>query len=232
MNNVITPSRGSEINPEAQQRIRDFIDDAQNAEVLHRTLCLYVNRAKLAKNEEVKEVALEVLAETFTEAMTIADHFDPSRRMMAWLLGIAVNIIHRRRVKRAKIYHHEVAVEDAVVDIHHQSGELSARQSDSQLFDRLTALAVAQNRSLHHTNRGSIPLFQDDVAQEIASNEQVAFLLSTCSPGEKQLITLAVLYELDGNTLAKALSVSPGAARVRLHRALERLRTNLTGEEL
>jgi len=44
------------------------------------------------------------------------------------------------------------------------------------------------------------------------------------SPDDQRVIRLAVLAEVDGEALAAALGITAGAARVRLHRAIKRLR--------
>src|SRR5436305_2135023 len=58
----------------------------------------YVRKAGLAStNEEVQETALDVLSEVYLEAVKSAHRFDATRSLRAWLLGIAVNIIKRRK---------------------------------------------------------------------------------------------------------------------------------------
>jgi RNA polymerase sigma-70 factor (ECF subfamily) len=52
----------------------------------------------------------------------------------------------------------------------------------------------------------------------------VAALLEHVPVSDREVLRLALIHELDGESLARALGVRPGAARVRLHRALGRLR--------
>ena len=60
--------------------------------------------------------------------------------------------------------------------------------------------------------------------QSFEAREHVRELLSMVSPEDSTVLTLALLHELDTQGLARELGVSAGAARVRLHRALKRLR--------
>ena len=61
--------------------------------------------------------------------------------------------------------------------------------------------------------------------QEVETHAQVSELLSLASPDDRRVLRLAFLQDLDTQNLARALNVEPGTARVRLHRALHRLRT-------
>jgi DNA-directed RNA polymerase specialized sigma24 family protein len=53
-------------------------------------------------------------------------------------------------------------------------------------------------------------------------------LLACVSRSDGELLRLAFFHDLDREALAKALNLSPSAARMRLHRALNRLRSALT----
>ena len=78
--------------------------------------------------------------------------------------------------------------------------------SESELFDQLAA------------NSSAGP------DQEIAANEQAELLLSLVSPEDQHILMLAFLQGFEREALAQKLGISPGATRVRLHRALKRLR--------
>ena len=60
--------------------------------------------------------------------------------------------------------------------------------------------------------------------QTFESREQVQEMLALVSPDDAEVLRLALLHELDSQGLADYLGVSVGTARVRLHRALRRLR--------
>ncbi len=159
----------------------------------------YVQRMGLARGEEVSAVAVEVLQEVVLEALDHADRFNPTGQPMAWLLGIAINVIKRQKVEFAKRSQRELSI-----------GELSLAQeehlSEHELFDQITAdSSVGPD-------------------QEIAANEQAELLLSLVSPEDQHILMLAFLQGFEREALAQKLGISAGATRVRLHRALKRLR--------
>ena len=78
--------------------------------------------------------------------------------------------------------------------------------SESDLFDQLTTNTFAEPD------------------QEIAANEQAELLLALVSPEDQQILMLAFVQGFEREALAQKLGISPGATRVRLHRALKRLR--------
>src|SRR6266566_6559890 len=121
----------------------------------------YVQRMGLARGEEVSAVAIEVLQEVVLEALDHADRFNPSGQPMAWLLGIAINVIKRKKAELARRSQRELSI-----------GDLSLMQeehlSENELFDQLTADSSA------------------GPDQEIAANEQAELLLSLVSPKDQQ----------------------------------------------
>lgn len=178
-------------------RLVEFITD--NVASLLGILRSYVQRMGLARGEEVSAMAVEVLQEVVIEALDHADRFNPTGQPMAWLLGIAINVIKRKKVELAKRSQRELSI-----------GEFSLAQdehlSEEELFDQITADSSA------------------GPDQEIAANEQAELLLSLVSPEDQQILMLAFLLGFEREALAEKLGISPGATRVRLHRALKRLR--------
>lgn len=201
------------------KQIYDYVEE--NAESFARTLRGYVSRAGLAWGEAVPEAAMEVLQETVLEALKSSHRFDPSGRPAAWLLGIAANIIKRRQVKQAIRHKYEVAVMDAAGGRSEDSS--SEMRSDSELFDYLASLTVKRGITPLHTKHRPVLLARDDVEQNFVSNEAVEALLGRLSPEDQSVVRLAVLEGFEGDVVARRLSVKPGTARVRLHRALKRL---------
>jgi RNA polymerase sigma-70 factor (ECF subfamily) len=177
--------------------LRRFIET--ETEPLLGTLRLYVMRAGLAGGQGATLAAVELLSEVTVEALEHADRFRPSGQPMAWLLGIAANLIKRKQVERAKRNRREPLVRDLV-----PRGQEAL--SEDEVFDRLAELSFA------------------DPAQDLAANQEVEAILIHVSEGDRRVLRLAVLHDLNGKDLAQALGVTPGAARVRLHRALNRLR--------
>ncbi len=60
--------------------------------------------------------------------------------------------------------------------------------------------------------------------QALANDERADEMLARVSPDDRRILSLAVLHDAAGATLAQELGISPVAARVRLHRAIDRLR--------
>jgi len=181
----------------SKQRIVDFLTD--NVAALLGILRSYVKRMGLARGEEVAAAAVDVLQEVVVEALDHADRFNPTGQPMAWLLGIATNIIKRKKAEIARRSRRELFI-----------GELSTAQqeplSEDELFDQITSCTSAGPE------------------QDIEANEQAVMMLSLVSPEDRQLLLLAFLYGFERGALAEKLGITPVAARVRLHRALSRLR--------
>jgi RNA polymerase sigma factor (sigma-70 family) len=186
-------------------QLRQFLET--ETEALLGTLRFYVVRAGLAVEQGAGLAAVELLNEVAVEALDHADRFRPAGQPRAWLLGIAANLIKRKQATRATRNRREPLAHDLVPGSHET-------MTEDEVFDRLVALATG------------------DPAQELAESQEVDAILAHVSEGDRRVLRLAVLHELNGEELARALGVTPGAARVRLHRALHRLRAALPDHEL
>lgn len=171
----------------------------QNTEPLLGTLRSYVQRMGLARGEEVKAVALDVLQEMVVEALDHAERFNANYQPRAWLLGIAINIIKRKKTEFAKRSRREMSIA-------HLSTSEHEPLSEGELFDRLTSCPMARPE------------------QDIEANEQALMMLSLVSTDDQHILRLAFLHDFDRALLAKQLGITAIAARARLHRALNRLR--------
>ncbi|HYL41851.1 MAG TPA: sigma-70 family RNA polymerase sigma factor [Ktedonobacteraceae bacterium] len=180
-----------------KQQLAEFLTG--NIPSLLGILRSYVQRMGLARGEEVAAAAVDVLQEVVVEALDHADRFNPTGQPMAWLLGIGANVIKRKKVELARRSWRELFI-----------GDLSLEQqeplSEDELFDQITVC----------TSSGP--------EEDFEANEQAMLLLSLVSPEDQQLLFLAFLYGFEREALAKKLGITPVAARVRLHRALHRLR--------
>ncbi len=183
-------------------RLRQFIET--EAESLVGILRYYLARAN-TPGDGLASAASELLNEVVIEALQHEARFEPTGQPRAWLLGIAANLIKRRQVETARRNQHEPLVRDLYPTL---EGDLS----DGELFDRVANL---------------VGMTED----ELDADAQVAALLRPLSPDDQHIIRLAVLHGLDGDALATELGIHPGAARVRLHRALNRLRTAYFNED-
>jgi RNA polymerase sigma-70 factor (ECF subfamily) len=188
-----------------KQQLAEFLTG--NIPSLLGILRSYVQRMGLARGEEVAAAAVDVLQEVVVEALDHADRFNPTGQPMAWLLGIGANVIKRKKVELARRSWRELFI-----------GDLSLEQqeplSEDELFDQITVCTSAGPE------------------EDFEANEQAMLLLSLVSPEDQQLLFLAFLYGFEREALAKKLGITPVAARVRLHRALNRLRLAWRGQYL
>lgn len=188
---------GSEVAmTDKQNHLRRFLEAESKA--LIGTLRTWVWKAGLATGGDVNDAAIELLSQIVIEALAHADRFDPSRQPRAWLLGIAVNLIKRKKAEAAKRLTREPLVSELV--------KPADGASDEEFFDRIMESGRANPMA------------------EMEGRAQAEAMLALVTEDERQVIRLAVLEELDGDELARALDIKPGAARVRLHRALNHLR--------
>lgn len=184
--------------------LRQFIQ--ANADTLLQNLVAYTHSARLAQGHEVKSVAFELLNELTVEALEHAAQFDPQRKPMAWLLGIAQNLVKRRRVARAKRSKREPFGRDF--------GEVNAEQdslSDDEVFERIAELRLPNWQ-------------QDSPENAVLSDAETARLLAPLSPEDRRVVVLAKVVGMNGDELARALGTTPTTARQRLFRALNNLR--------
>lgn len=182
---------------ESYAQLRDYI--AEETATLRQTIHLYVIKSRLASGEKALSVADDILNDMVIEALNHAHRFDPARPPKAWLLGIAVNLIRRKQAQSIRQNKREPLIRDLYP-------QTQADLSDDDLFDLLA-----------HTSR-----HQPEAVVE--QGETVEQLLALVSEDDRQVIKLAVLDEMNGEALARRLGVNAGTARVRLHRALNRLR--------
>lgn len=182
---------------QAKRQLSAFLTD--NTAPLLGTIRSYVQRMGLAQGEAVAAVALEVLQEVAVEALAHSARFRPDSQPMAWLLGISVNVIRRKKVEAAKRYQRELSF-----------GRLTQAYpeilSESEFFEQFALLT------------------QTGPEQEFEANEQANTILSLVSPEDQRILRLAFLRDFERESLARELGITPVAARVRLHRALARLR--------
>ncbi len=189
---------------DAQQHLREVIE--REAETLHNTLRHYVLRAGLATHQTVESAASELLNDVVIEAMLYAERFNCERDPVAWLLGIAANLIKRKRAAASRRDFREPLIRDLYPTTEQQ-------MSDSELFDLVSQWTAT------------------DPAQAVEKDEEISRLLNLVSDPDREVLRLGILHGLSGDALAAALQITPGAARVRLHRALRRLRIALEQEK-
>ncbi len=184
--------------------LKEFI--AAESDTLRATLRIYLVRAGLAETHNGNPAAAELLNEVTVQALEHAERFRPSGQPRAWLLGIAANLIKRKQTRRALRNRREPLVRDLYTPA-------QATLNEDELFDRVATLS------------------SPEPAQELEWAQEVKSILSLVSESDRQVLKLAVLHEMNGQEIAQTLEVTPGAARVRLHRALNRLRQAWQAQE-
>lgn len=174
----------------------------QHMESLLGTISLYARRVELDADTDKYTLAVDILQETVIEALEHSDRFTTTRQPLAWLRGIAVNVVWRKKVAQAKHAHREISL-----------GRLSVGQpscgSEQDALDRL--VPMSENVS--------------NLGLELESEEEVAGILSLLSPSDQEIVRLAILEDYERDRLARHLGISVGTARMRLHRALRRLQS-------
>ena len=182
--------------PPLSQALAELLDGPEGARFLGHVRA-YVQRYGVAIGPRAREVALEVVNEVVVEALAHAERFDSTRNLRAWLLGIANNLIRRRR----KQLYQQQTREPYTVEL------ATARElTEEQLLERLTALHVTGP--------------EDPVLEAMGINAALAKL----RPEQRQIIELFLVHDMSASEVGAVLGISPGAARVRLHRALPALR--------
>jgi RNA polymerase sigma factor (sigma-70 family) len=183
---------------ENRKRLIQFLD--AEIDSLTGILRVYMVRAGLIGGEDTLG---ELLNSVVVEALTHAQRYDPARPPRAWLLGIATNLVHRRQAETARLNQREPLVGDLVDDHSEDLGE-------DELFERLATLS---NELTHR-----------DIHTEIEMRDSLATAMGLLTVEERKIVHLFAQCYLDGDAMAVALHITPGAARVRLHRVLAHLR--------
>jgi RNA polymerase sigma-70 factor (ECF subfamily) len=192
--------------PEAQARLGQFLEEELNS--LLPTLCFYIQCAGLSANRiHAEEVAQDLLHDVAVEVLASADRFRPEAQPKAWVLGIAANLIKRRQARKSKMNNREPLIQDLLP---HSNANLS----EEELFDQFAGWS------------------RSDPGHQLEAEEAVSLLLAGLSENDQQILKLAIVKGMDGKSLARSLGITPGAARVRLHRALNRVRKAQAGENM
>ena len=183
----------------------------EHADELLRTIRLFVLKAKLATRETLDDVTLEVFTEVAEQVLATADRFDSARRPQAWIVGVASNIVKRRQAE----FYRQAQREQLITDLNLDPD--AADISDGELFDRLATISL----------QAFDQIATDPLEATFERQELLTTAIGQLSPDDRAVLRLAVKHEFDGDSIAGELGLKPGTARVRLSRAIQRLRTNL-----
>lgn len=167
----------------------------------------YVRKANLVSDndDELQNVALEVLNEVYIEALKTVTHFDPTRSLKAWLLGIAQNLVRRKREELIKRHQREITISE----LEHEGKQHNPDENEDPL-EQIAALLKTK--------------LEVRPESQVEDMEQAEYLLSLVSEPYRKVLRLVYLEDKDGEALAEALGCSYDAALVRLHRARKQLR--------
>lgn len=163
------------------------------------TIRAYIQKLTYTSGEQAAALAVEVLQETAVEALAHAERYLPTRQPRAWLLGIAMNVIKRKMADEARRQHHEVSLSTL-------ESAYAASPGEEDLLDHLTRSPA----------RG--------LEDEVEAEELVQAMLALVPAEDQVVLRLALLEEVQTAVLAQRLGTTLGTARMRLHRALRRLR--------
>ncbi len=182
----------------ARAHLQRFLQE--NAASLQGIICGYVAKMGLATGGNIEAVAAEVFQDAALETLAKAERFNPEMQPRPWFLAIAANVLKRHRASYARRYKFEVLV-----------GKLAERpeqENEQDILDQIMAWGEGA----------------PGPEQALVSRESVRELLALVTSEDARLLNMALLQGWDASALARLLGITPGAARVRIHRALSRLR--------
>jgi RNA polymerase sigma-70 factor (ECF subfamily) len=194
------PADASGLSDERRRLLEETIEREQPE--LLKDIAFYLFRFGVSTDREgVDATAEDVLQDTSVTAFSILDKYDPDRPAGAWLRGIAVKEILRRRREEGR----ERGRLTLVGDIgKHKLQELS----EAEMFDLLS------------------PPDETNSAGTRSGDE----LLSLVGEDDRELLRLRHFEGLDGKELAAKLGTSEGAVYQRLSRARKHLRQALEAD--
>jgi RNA polymerase sigma-70 factor (ECF subfamily) len=95
------------------------------------------------------------------------------------------------------------------------------------MLARSTALDHFRSEQRRRRREGTYALLETEVGEDDVFGHgfspALEAALRSLSAGEREVVALRVLLELDGETAARLLGISPTACSTRLHRALQKL---------
>lgn len=176
----------------------------------------------LATNRaDAERLAFDVLSEAYLEVERSPQNYNITLSAKAWIVGLALNLLRRRRTESSRRAVREVPLgpDDAAALIGEVNDAIRDDMGDRFIFRLLVKAAVNHSQEPHEC-----------LAQEQAETEydlllkQVLDLIPTLDPMDQGVLTANLQTNFDCSTTARLLGIRPGAARTRLHRAIRRLR--------
>ena len=183
---------------QAHTALQRFLQE--NAASLQSILCGYVVKMGLATGKDVELVAAEVFQDAVLETLAHAERFNPEMQARPWFLAIAANILKRHRDDFLKRYRFEILTSDLTRQV--------VWKGEENVLDQIMGMSPSN----------------DGPEQVLITREGMHELLALVAPEDAQLLQMALIEGWDASALGQRMGVTPGAARVRVHRALSRLR--------
>ncbi|WP_341532148.1 sigma-70 family RNA polymerase sigma factor (plasmid) [Nostoc sp. UHCC 0302] len=152
---------------------------------------------------QVETLVKEILQDTIVIALEKSQNYDINRPALSWLLGVALNVMRKRRREQCYESQHITPITDTP----------QVRKKIQQLGFELTSEAE-MFEFLHH-----LPEQSDPYGRLILEE-----LLCLAGDSDREVLRLSFVEGLKGKSLASALNIKEGTAWVRLHRAIVRLR--------
>lgn len=146
-----------------------------------------------------EDEAKSLVQETFLQAFKSMDRFRGESKLSTWLIGIGINLA---RSSRRKTSRYDTMAEDDI----------------ERLQPSFKMGAYTEEYS---------PWRPDAVAEKSQRREIVHRAIEQLSDTYREIIILRDIEQLDTSETARALDITEGAARVRLHRARQALRALL-----
>lgn len=176
-----------------ESRLRQFIKTENK--LLKRHLRLYILNWGIAHGDAVDDEVDKLLSDVVYEALRCHHRYDASRPPLAWLLGIAVNLIRRRISNRSN--HREITVSD-----------LSPENcmSPDEIFERYS-LGV-----------------KDPNLERLENQESWNERLAPLSETDRAIMNGKFRDTLTAKEIATQQNMKPDAIRKRLSRIMQKLR--------
>jgi RNA polymerase sigma factor (sigma-70 family) len=178
-----------------------WLENPQNRADLMKALYSLV-RAFCSNPKQYDDAVQELFSETVATALPKQAHYDPSRPAKLYLLGFARNIAQRMKRERA--------ISSAMIRLD------APPLSDGAAVDLWESLVMVHVESTETA---------------VVDRDWMEQTLATASESDRYILQLAIVDELNGDEIAQQLGINPGTARVRLSRALQRLRERVKLEE-
>lgn len=193
-----TDKGGGEENSPARAYLQRYLQE--HAVGLQAIICGYVAKMGLARGQNIKAIAAEVFQDAALETLTHAERFKPATQARAWFLAIAANILKRHRASYLKRYRFELSTSSLA--------KQSAQEREQDVLDQIMTVRVESAGP----------------EQMVVERESVHELLALVADADAQLLHMTLVQGWNADALGQWLGITPGAARVRVHRALSRLR--------